>query len=248
MSASNISVQLYTVRDALASDIPGTLARLQSIGYTNVELFGFLDHVETYEAALSSTGISAPSAHALLLGKDLRSIFEAARRLGVSTLIDPDIAASRWTTREDIEQAAAELNAISRQAVDAGLTVGYHNHSWEVRNRFGSTTALEIFADSLDDAVSLEVDTFWVEVGGVSAIDLLRVLGERVKFIHIKDGPISENADDQVGLGKGSIDLQGILAAAPQALRVVELDGSRGDLFAELADSFAFLESEAVAR
>lgn len=247
MSNSNISVQLYTVRDALASDIPATLARLRGIGYTNVELFGFLDHVDSYETALASTGISAPSAHALLLGKELEPIFDAAGRLGVGTLIDPDIEASRWTTREDIEQAAAELNAVARRAADAGFSVGYHNHSWEVSNRFGSTTALEIFADRLDDSVCLEVDTFWVEVGGVSAIELLQILGERVKFLHIKDGPLSENADDQVGLGKGSVDVRGIIAAAPHALRVVELDGSRGDLFVELADSFNYLESTVVA-
>ncbi|RFA16898.1 hypothetical protein B7R22_02150 [Subtercola boreus] len=245
MPNPSISIQLYTVRDALASDVAGTLARLKAIGYSNVELFGFQDDVETYEAALSFSGLKAPSAHALLLNRDVTPVFEAAQRLGVSTVIDPDIHYSRWTTRDDVETAATELNEISRKAADFGLKVGYHNHSWEVRNRLGSVTALEVFADSLDEAVALEVDTFWVEVGGVSSIELLGRLGERVKFLHVKDGPLSENPDDQVGLGKGEIDVHGIIAAAPHAMRIVELDGTRGGLFGELEDSYAYLRSEA---
>jgi hypothetical protein len=34
------SVQLYSVRDALAADLPGTLSRLRSIGFELVEPFG----------------------------------------------------------------------------------------------------------------------------------------------------------------------------------------------------------------
>ena len=37
-----------------------------------------------------------------------------------------------------------------------------------------------------------------------------------------------------------------ILASAPQALRVVELDGFNGDIFDELRDSFAYLTANGV--
>jgi sugar phosphate isomerase/epimerase len=54
-------------------------------------------------------------------------------------------------------------------------------------------TALEYFANLLDPAVVLEVDTYWVAVGGQGPVDILTELGDRVKFIHIKDGPLSQN-------------------------------------------------------
>ena len=40
LDASKISVQLYTVRDALTADLDGTLARLAGFGFRQVEPFG----------------------------------------------------------------------------------------------------------------------------------------------------------------------------------------------------------------
>ncbi len=42
--------------------------------------------------------------------------------------------------------------------------------------------------------VKLQIDTYWVEVGKSSAVDVLRRYGDRVVSIHLKDGPI--NLDD----------------------------------------------------
>jgi sugar phosphate isomerase/epimerase len=247
VSQSQLSVQLYTVRDALAGDLPGTLRRVADLGYRNVELYGFVDLADQYSELLPSVGLAAPSAHARLLDQDVAVIFEAATKIGVTTVIDPHIDRARWTTEQDIAGAAASLNAIAKLGADHGLTIGYHNHWWETENRIDGAPALEIFADHLDAGVILEVDTYWAEVGGISAADLLRTLGERVQLIHVKDGPVTPDDQDQVAVGSGKLDVLGILAAAPQALRVVELDGCSGDVFAALADSFAYLTANGVA-
>jgi sugar phosphate isomerase/epimerase len=247
VSQSQLSVQLYTVRDALARDLPGTLRRVADLGYRNVELYGFVDLADQYSELLPHVGLVAPSAHARLLGQDVAVIFEAAKKIGVTTVIDPHIDRELWTTRQDIAKAAAALNAIAKVGADDGMTIGYHNHWWETENRIDGTPALEIFADHLDAGVILEVDTYWAEVGGISAADLLRTLGERVQLIHVKDGPLTHEDQVQVAVGSGILDIRGILAAAPQALRVVELDGCSGDIFDALADSFTYLTANGVA-
>jgi sugar phosphate isomerase/epimerase len=246
VSQSQLSVQLYTVREALARDLPGTLRRVADLGYRNVELFGFIDLADQYSDLLPTVGLAAPSAHARLVGQDIAVIFEAAKKIGVTSVIDPAIDRTLWTTKEDIARSAMSLNDIAKRAADHGLTIGYHNHWWETENRIGETTALEVFADHLDAEVFLEVDTYWAEVGGVSAADLLAVLGERVQLIHVKDGPVTRDDQDQVAVGSGKIDVLGILAASPRALRVVELDGCDGDVFDALADSFAYLTANGV--
>ena len=48
-----LSVQLYTVRDALSADLPGTLQRIASIGYTNVEAFGYVENADELRDALA---------------------------------------------------------------------------------------------------------------------------------------------------------------------------------------------------
>lgn len=246
MSNDQLSVQLYTVRDALSADLAATLRRVADIGFTNVELFGFVDLAGTYSELLPSLGLSAPSAHARLIGEDTERIFEAANQVGISTLIDPHIDRELWKSRGDIEAQADKLNAIAALGAKNGLVIGYHNHWWETENRFDDVTGLEIFAAALDPAVILEVDTYWAEVGGVSAKDLLGRLGDRVKLIHVKDGAVTQDDQEQTAVGSGSLDIAAILAAAPTALRVVELDGFAGDVFDALRDSFGYLNSVAV--
>lgn len=246
MSISNLSVQLYTVRDALAADLEGTLRRIADIGFTNVELFGFVELAEQYGELLPATGLVATSAHAQLIGQDVNVIFAAAKKVGVSTLIDPHIDRSLWTTRDDISVSALKLNEIAATGADYGLTIGYHNHWWETESRIDGIPALEVFADLLDQAVVLEVDTYWAEVGGVPAVTLLERLGNRVKLIHVKDGPVTQDDQDQVAVGSGRMDVPAILSAAPQALRVVELDGFHGDVFDALRSSFTYLVANGV--
>jgi sugar phosphate isomerase/epimerase len=237
-----LSVQLYTVRDALAADLPGTLQRLADIGFTNVELFGYTDRVEALRDGLAATNLTAPSGHAKLIDQDVEAILKASAALGLETVIDPHIDESRWTSREDVEAIAHELSAVAERAADYGLSVGYHNHAFELSNRIDGVSALEVFANALHDDVVLELDTYWSEVGGEPAAPFLERLGERVQFLHVKDGPKTMDDKEQTAVGKGSMPVAEILAAAPQAQRVIELDDHDGDVFQAVADSYTFLE------
>jgi sugar phosphate isomerase/epimerase len=244
---SALSVQLYTVREALGADLPGTLHRIAELGFRNVEPFGVENLADDYADLLRAEGLQAPTGHAHLVGTDPARAFENATRVGMTTLIDPHIDRGLWTTRDEVVASAHAINALAQQGADHGLRIGYHNHWWETQNRIDGVTAFEVFADALDPAVVLEVDTYWAEVGGASAPELLRTFGDRVVAIHVKDGDRTEDDQAQTAVGSGVLDIPAILAAAPQALRVVELDGFRGDVFDALRDSVAYLASQGVA-
>ncbi|PYY48533.1 sugar phosphate isomerase/epimerase [Curtobacterium sp. MCLR17_043] len=240
-----LSVQLYTVRDALSADLPGTLQRIADIGYTNVEAFGFVDNADELAAALRDAGLAAPSGHARLLDageQDLERIFHASTTLGFGTLIDPHIDESRWTTREDVEAIARELSALAPRAADHGLVLGYHNHAFEFSNRIDGVSAYEVFADALSDDVVLELDTYWVQVGGDDPVAVIGKYGDKVQFLHVKDGDGSHDDKQQVAVGNGIMPIRDIIVAAPDALHVVELDDHEGDVFQAVADSYTFLE------
>ncbi|WOF23339.1 sugar phosphate isomerase/epimerase [Microbacterium betulae] len=239
---SPLSIQLYTVRDALAADLPGTLRRLADTGFRQVEPWGFAARAGAYDEGLRAAALAAPSGHAPLVGADLDATFDAAARLGIGTVIDPHIPEERWADREGVAAIAAELGAAAERAADRGLRVGYHNHAFELERRIGGVAALEVLADALPERVVLEVDTYWAEVGGEPAPALLRRLGERVAFLHVKDGPRTKDDREQVAVGRGDLPIAEILAAAPDALPVVELDDFDGDVFGAVADSLRFLQ------
>lgn len=247
MIASALSVQLYTLREDLARDLPGTLARLAGLGITRVEPFRLTEYAEALGPALAATGLTAPTAHQHFLGTGRDDeVFSAAAALGVRTVIDPRVDPARWSSTAEVEAIADELTAAAEAAAAHGVRIGYHNHAEEMGPMNG-TTALEVLAARLDPAVVLEVDTYWAAVGGQDPVALLRRLGERVAAIHLKDGPATPDVRDQVAVGSGGLPIPAILDAAPHALRVVELDDTRGDRFQAIADSVAWLRGQGLA-
>ncbi len=238
-----ISVQLYSVRDALAEDLPGTLDRIAGLGFENVELFGFVDKVDEYRDALAASGLTALSAHAQMVETgEVERTLEAAAALGVQTLIDPAIR--DWSSADAVTGAARRLGEIAVSAQAHGLTIGYHNHWWEFETELDGRPAFDLFADELPPAVVLELDTYWAEVGGASATELLGRLGDRVRLIHVKDGPGDRDTAAQLPAGSGSVPVREILAAAPDAIRVIEFDDYSGDVFDGIAQSLEYVRRQ----
>ncbi|MCU1517423.1 MAG: Xylose isomerase domain protein barrel [Pseudarthrobacter sp.] len=240
------SLQLYTLRNAIQEDLPGTIAKVAEIGFTQVEPYNFVATATELGAALKENGLTAPSGHAPLLSQDQDEIFAAAKALGITTVIDPFLPAEHWQKAEDIQATAAKLNAAAKKAAEYGIRVGYHNHQWELEAIIEDRTALEYFADLLDPELVLEVDTYWVAVGGQDPVAVLERLGDRVKLIHIKDGPLNTDTKAQLPAGKGKIAVLDVIAAAESLeVGVVEFDDYAGDIFEGIADSLAYLNSAA---
>ncbi|OMH32369.1 sugar phosphate isomerase/epimerase [Tersicoccus sp. Bi-70] len=242
------ALQLYTVRDALTADLPGTIARVAEIGYTAVEPYNFVATADELEAAFKEHGLTAPSGHAPLLSADQEEIFAAAKQLGIETVIDPHVDRARWQSAEDIAATAQALNAAAEAGAKHGIRVGYHNHEFELQSRIDGRSGLEVLAEHLDDAVVLEVDTYWAAVGGEDPVELLRRLGDRVRFVHIKDGPLTTEDKDQVAVGSGKMPIRDVLAAGSSVeTAVVELDDFTGDIFTAVADSLTYLNGSTAA-
>jgi sugar phosphate isomerase/epimerase len=237
------SVQLYSVRDAVSDDLGGAVARLAEIGFSHVEPYAFHLRADEYQRAFVAAGVTAPSGHAAAIDADEpERIFDAAAQLGIGTVIDPFVPAERWRTAEQVAQLAERVNELAGQASERGLEFGYHNHAWELSTEIGGSSALHAFVEHLEPSVVLEVDTYWAQVGGADAPALLRELGGRVRFIHVKDGTLGGDVTQQQPAGSGEIDVRAVLAAAPQAIRVVEFDAYAGDVFEGIAQSLAWLE------
>lgn len=238
---AELSVQLYTVRNALAQDFDGTLAQVAGFGYTQVEPFQLVKFLDELRTGLSKHQLAAPTAHVGLLTGDQGAIFAAAKELGVQTVIEPHVPQERWQSAEDVAAIAAELNAAAARASELGLRVGYHNHSHELRSMIEGRHALEVLADALAPEVVLEVDTYWAFAGGADVVALLGRLGDRVAALHVKDGDGTLDTKRQVPVGAGQLPVWDFISAAPSALRVVELDDSEGDLLDAVRASREYL-------
>lgn len=239
-----LSVQLYSVRDALDADLPGTIGRLAQLGLTHVEPYNFVALSDELATSFSDNGITAPTGHAPLLSTNQEDVFAAAERLGIHTVIDPYIPEEHWLDAGSIKDTARRLNDAAKLGAAHGVRVGYHNHWWELEHAVDGVPALEYFESLLDPEVVLEVDTYWAAVGGADVPGLLDRLGGRVVAIHIKDGPQNLDMKAQLPAGRGTVDVAGFLAAATSAeVGVIEFDDYSGDIFEGIAESASALRT-----
>ena len=244
----SLSLQLYTVREALDADFAGTMQRVADIGFTRVEPYDFLARADALAAGFAATGLTAPSAHFRFLdetsrnGADLAEVFSTAAKLGIPTVIDPFVDPAKWLSVGDIHRTADALNAAALVAAEHGVRIGYHNHWFELESVIDGDTGLEILASGLDPAVILELDTYWAAAGGQDVVALLGRLGDRVRFLHIKDGPIESDPLTQLAVGSGKMPVWDIIAAAKSLeVGVVELDAFAGDMFEAVTASYQYL-------
>jgi sugar phosphate isomerase/epimerase len=263
VSKPAISVQLYSIHEALGADLDGSLAKLADVGLRTVEAFDFVRRVDELKESFDRHGLSSPTAHAILIEDPgvetpdglltvppAEETFAAAVELGVKVVIDPFVAPDRWARLEDVQRNADRLNARAEQAARAGLKVGYHNHDHELSTQIDGRSALEVFADLLDPSVLLEVDLYWASAGGADVVALLQRLGDRVVAVHAKDGPIrpgitaAELPLDQLPAGQGDVPLAEVLAIGTGVeYAVIEFDHFEGDTFDGIAQSYAWLSS-----
>lgn len=248
MSLQSLSLQLYSVRNALNEDIAGTIARVAEIGFTQVEASSkWLTLGPELQDAIRANNLISPTITSPLvnIGRenlDRAAIFAMANELGSKTVIDTFIPEEHWGSADAVARIADELNAASEEAAGYGLRVAYHNHWWELEHKFDGRTAFETLTDRLRPEVLLEVDAYWVAVGGEDVLAFLGRQAERVHFLHLKDGPVNRDNKQQAVAGTGSMPILDVIAATPNLeVGVIEFDDYEGDVFEAIAGSFAYL-------
>lgn len=232
----NIGIQLYTLRNQIKEDLAGTIRAVAEAGYRQVESYGFPDDKarELIQAARDH-GMEANSSHFAWESvtnpekqgvPEFKTILDQAKEAGLSHLVIPYLHADNRKTLDDYKRVADRCNAAATAAKQVGVQLSYHNHAFEFQplNNAGRT-GFDIFAESFAPEMQFEVDVFWVKVGGVEPVDLIRKLSGRVSQLHLKDlkdgialpefGSLPPDAFQE--LGDGIIPMEPILLAAAEA-------------------------------
>jgi Sugar phosphate isomerases/epimerases len=161
----------------------------------------------------------------------------------------PALGPKSFADLDAIRAAADLINATNERVRGRGLTLGYHNHYWELQSVIDDRPALLHLFDLLDGSVLAEVDVYWARVGGVDPAQLVTELGERAALLHVKDGPAGDPAQAMVAVGDGAIDVPAVVAAAPAARwHIIELDRCDTDMFDAVERSYQYLVEHQLSR
>jgi sugar phosphate isomerase/epimerase len=264
-------VQLYTVRDLLASDPQGTFDSLSRMGFDHAEWFDPLTLVSQGPMARDS-GISISSCHILApfingdkealaaLHPEAVSFGEPERLLdtlatsGVSNLV---LAYLREDERKNLDQYRRlidRLNAFGELGRERGIQLAYHNHAFELAP-LEDVRPFDLMVQRFDpELVKFELDVFWLSFAGVNPAQMIHKLGPRCALLHLKDlkrsasgsPPGAVSPDMFVELGQGEIDFPAILAAARAvgvAYYYIEQDWTAGEPLHSLQMSLNYIRS-----
>jgi sugar phosphate isomerase/epimerase len=224
-----LGVQLYSVRNTISKDVPGTLARVRALGFREVELAGTYGLTASqFRADLDHAGLRATSMHVGYerLRDSLTAVLDEARTLGVQYVGTAWIPHNDGPlTEEGAHRAAADFSAWGRAVRERGLQFFYHVHGYEFQPGATSAVPMDILMrETPVDAVKFEMDVFWISRPGADPVAWLRKYPTRWQLLHLKDmkkgtptnvNTGSANPDEtEVPLGTGQIDYRGVLRTA----------------------------------
>jgi len=249
-------LQLYSLRNQLKTDVPGTLAKVKAMGFTDVETAGTYDlTVEAFAAELKKAGLRARSGHFDYdkLRDDAASVVRDAKTLGT------DFVACAWIPHQgkfsrDAAQGAADVfNRAAKAAKAEGLRFAYHAHGYEFEPSPDGTLFDTLLKQTDAGTVLFEIDVLWAKAGGVDPAALIEKLAGRVPLTHLKDmrrgtqytppaSSLPETTD--VVLGTGQLDFPAILKASQKAgVEIHFLEDENPDSISQLPQSLAYLRT-----
>ena len=244
-----LAVQLYTLRH-LSDDAKELIKIAADAGYAGVEGgYGPDMDAEELKKVLDENGVEMVSAHVMVdaLENNLDSAVAFQKTLGNDTLIIPWISDANYSdSAESWQKLGERFNKIAQRVKDEGMTLLYHNHSFEF-GEYDGKLGLEHLLDRAPD-LGLELDIGWCQEGGVDPLPLLDKYAGRVRRVHVKDrAPEGENLeqDGWADVGHGVIDWPPLLEAARDAGAewfVVEHD-TPADPVRTIKRSFDYLET-----
>jgi len=218
MRKDQISLQLYTVREHTANDMPGTLRRLAEIGYNAVEPAGFGGLApQELRRVMDDLGLRASGAHVPLDAweSDPASVIADMHAIGSAHVVVPIAPPERRGDADEISRLAEAFNRWGELCRAESITFSYHNHDFEFAP-LGETTMWDVLVRETDpDLVHLELDLYWIEYGGSDPETVLRDVGDRVSLVHLKDMSPDDTRSD-LPIGEGVMPWRDLLKTADE--------------------------------
>ncbi len=250
MSETPISVQLYSLREQAKTDFVDVLTRVGAMGFVGVELAGFNGLTTAqFSKVIADAGLTVSSGHVGDLTSDgLHAALDQLQEVGCNRAIAAFLPPTSFEDLDAVKHAATVLNAANARAVSRGMKFGYHNHWWEFETIIDGRCAWDHLIEMLDPGVFIELDLYWATVGGADPVKVVSGLGDRLRYLHVKDGPADDPDKSMVAVGDGSIDIKAVLNAATVDWHVVELDRCDTDMYDAIQKSYAYLTSNGLSR
>lgn len=248
-----IALQLYSVRNELEIDMPGTLSRISEMGYNYVQLDGFRgnDMFEFYQE-LEKNNLKVIGMHFKheRFFNDLDGIIKEALLFNCKNIYDKYIDEKDQDPDGYIRTKKCLLDVV-KKLVNLGFHVGLHNPEYDFNQIVDGKKCMDYICDPVDGLfIYPEPDTYWITVAGHSVCDYIDKYQGQIDIIHCKDIDLEFELEDfeqnLVPCGCGDIDFEQVVIHGQQAAvkyYVIEQDNdSKQDIMTSIEQSLNYLK------
>ena len=213
----NFGIQLWTVKENMMADAKGTLAKLASYGYKQIEsyegpqgMFWGMGN-KGFKTYMDDLGMTIVSSHCdNLTNFDKKS--EEAAAIGMKYLICPHKGTQK--SLDNYKAFADEFNTSGKIAKKHGIKFAYHNHDYSFIPMDGQMPQDVMMQGTDPSLVDFEMDIYWVNAANEDPIAWLKKYPNRFKLCHVKDlAKTANNGHESCVLGTGTIDFKKVLKA-----------------------------------
>jgi sugar phosphate isomerase/epimerase len=266
-------LQLYTVRDFMAKDPEGTLARVARIGYNSLEgatynsgdeKFYGMD-ARTFATMLKKNGLVMRSCH-YRYGEDSQGatltngVFkgtilhdwdkavEDAHALGLQYMICAWLSEPERGSLDHYKKMAADFNIAGEKCKKAGIQFCHHNHDFEFAAQGGKYPYDILLSETDPKLVKMELDLYWATKAGQDPVKLFEAHPGRFPLWHLKDMDATPQ-HNFTEVGHGTIDFKRIFAhkaVAGMKYWFVEQDQCPGSPFDSITKSINYIKQNLV--
>jgi len=165
-------------------------------------LMSFVDAPETAESSLYAAVAIAKNLRNKNIAMSGSAFISFEDRTPDPRLSDPDF----------VKSIALKMEEIAKYAKGEGVTIGYHNHSWEFTNDGLIIKAILKFAPSMN----LAMDCGWAYFSGFDPMKIISENPTRFNYVHVRD--YNQELKEFVNLGEGDLDLKALLSLLEKTL------------------------------
>jgi sugar phosphate isomerase/epimerase len=182
-----VGLELYSVRNECAKDLPGVLAQVAKIGYKGVEFAGYHGRTAAeLRKMLDANGLVCCGTHTprnSIDAANLAATIEFNKTLGNKFLIVPSMALD---SKAACLEQAKYFNEVADKVKAEGMAVGYHAHGHDFQ-KFDGETAWDLFFGNTKTEVIMQLDTSNAAGGGADPVAVLKKYANRARTIHCKE-------------------------------------------------------------
>jgi sugar phosphate isomerase/epimerase len=229
VSKAQTGLQLYSLRNQFATNVPAALAEIKAWGITNVELAGTYSlSTEQFKAQLDAFGMNPVSGHYAYdqFRTNLDWIISDAKVLGLKYVGCAWIPHGEQFDEKTCREAIGVFNHAGEILAQHGLKFFSHTHGYEFQPFQQGTFFDLMMAETNPKYVSFEMDIFWIAHANQDPVKLLQKYGHRWQLMHLKGmkestptGFFTGHSDvsNDVPLGQGKIPFPPLFRAAAHA-------------------------------